>query len=179
MTGWGQCSWSFPRCHLSALVEHTPDPANKQLSVLCEWRASLQQPCRLPRQAPVQPNLVEMEPPPGALQQVKHTGFFPGRSAPQPWLVPGLCTLSLSSTPNTPARSNKSFQLILRQSLAHQDPPLLGSFCLVKGFCYFRAMTPLSPQGSEDQLLPNPSLTPHTVSLLPGLGSWGDHGIPE
>ena len=83
MPGWGQCSWLFSCCHLSALVQHTPDPVKKQSSVLCELRASLLQPCQFLRQSPVQPNLMEMEAPPGAPQQVKHMGFAQAALAEQ------------------------------------------------------------------------------------------------
>lgn len=141
--------------------------------MLWEWRAS---PTATP--APqIVPSPAKLEGDgrsPRSITAGKERWFCPGstgRTTPQPWIVPGFCIVSPSSKLTPQARPNKSFQLILGQSLAHQDSPLFGSFCLLRG--YFRAMTALPPQGSEKQPLPNPSLTPCTVSSLLGLRSWG------
>lgn len=97
-----------------------------------------------------------------------------GRTAPQPWLVPGLCVVSPSSRLSRPARSNRSFQLMLGQSLARQDTPLFASLCLLKCFVISVPCLPSHhnvQRGSHCQALPlHHSLPP---------GNLRDHGIPE
>lgn len=92
-------------------------------------------------------------------------GVCPGstaRTAPQPWLAPDLCVVSPSNTLSPPVRSNKSFQLMLAKS----GPPRYSTLWIplpLEGF-YFCAMPALSPQCSERQPLPSPSLAPLTAS---------------
>lgn len=104
-------------------------------------------------------------------------GVCPGstaRTAPQPWLVPGLCMVSPTSTLSPPARPNKSFQLMLGQSLAHQDTPLFGSLCLFRGF---DISVPCLPSDQNAQRGNHFQALPLQHSLPPG--NQRDHGIPE
>lgn len=108
-------------------------------------------------------------------------GFCPGstgRTAPQPWLVPGLCMVSPSRKLTPPARSNKSVQLILGQGLAHQDSPLFGSFCLLTGFAISVPGLPShhrAQRGNHCQILP----LHHYCLLATWTGKSGDHGTQE
>lgn len=166
----------MPHCHLSAGSAHTR-PCEQAIPCALGVEGFPPTAVPAPLTVPCPGRLGGAGSSPRSITAGEAHGVCPGstgRTAPQPWLVPGLCVVSPSSRLSRPARSNRSFQLMLGQSLARQDTPLFGSLCLLK---HFVISVPRLPSHHNAQRGSHCQALPLHHSLPPGI--LRDHGIPE